>query len=177
MVTYGRLPQAGIAAGIPAHYSHTARLRLGPVTWAKHRGPRAQPQAPFTEAVAGVLREPGSGFLPFVAGAFISLMALFFLLHSFFRKRQAQERHASFWAGVHWQRPVIISLVTLGFVMVLESLGFILASFFLLFILFKWVEKFSWRKAIIIPGVTLGLTYLMFNVFLKASLPKGIFGF
>ena len=83
----------------------------------------------------GALREPGSGFLPFVAGAFISLMALFLLLHSFFRKRGTQERHAALWAGVQWHRPAIISLVTFGFVMVLENLGFLLASFFLLFIL------------------------------------------
>jgi len=125
----------------------------------------------------GALREPGSGFLPFVAGAFISLMALFLLLLSFFRKPGTQERLAAFWSGVHWHRPAVISLVTFAFVLVLEHLGFILASFFLLFILFKWVEKFSWKKALTIPTLTLGLTYLMFNVFLKATLPKGIFGF
>jgi len=123
----------------------------------------------------GALREPGSGFLPFIAGAFISLMALGFLIISFLRRREAQKKLS--WADVQWHRPAIISLVTLGFVMVLENLGFLLASFFLLFILFKWVEKFSWKKAVIIPTLTLGVTYLMFNVFLKASLPKGIFGF
>lgn len=125
----------------------------------------------------GALREPGSGFLPFVAGCFISLMAVFLFLHSLLRRREAQDKPSSFWAGVHWHRPVIISLVTFGFVLVLERLGFILAGFFLLVILFKGVEKFSWKKAMIIPTLTLGLTYLLFNVFLKASLPKGIFGF
>ncbi len=125
----------------------------------------------------GVFREPGSGFLPFIAGCFISLMALFLLLNSLLRKREAQDKPSAFWAGVHWHRPLIISLLTFGFVLVLERLGFILAGFFLLVILFKGVEKFSWKKALFIPALTLGLTYLLFNVFLKASLPKGIFGF
>lgn len=125
----------------------------------------------------GVLREPGSGFLPFIAGCFISLMAVFIFLNSFLRKRETQDKPSAFWAEVNWHRPAIISLLTFGFVLVLEWLGFILASFFLLFILFKGVEKFSWKKAMIIPTLTLGLTYLLFNVFLKASLPKGIFGF
>ena len=123
----------------------------------------------------GALREPGSGFLPFIAGCFIGLMALGFLIISFLRRREAQTKLS--WADVHWHRPLIISLLTLGFVMILERLGFILASLFLLFTLFKWVERFSWKKAIFIPALTLGLTYLLFNVFLKASLPKGIFGF
>ncbi len=70
---------------------------------------------------------------------------------------RAQGKLAALWAGVNWHRPVIISLLILGFILVLERLGFILTSFLLLFILFKWVEKFSWRKAIIIPALTLGL--------------------
>lgn len=125
----------------------------------------------------GALREPGSGFLPFIAGCFISLMALFLFLNSVFRKRETQAKLLAFWTEVNWHRPGIISLLTFGFVLVLEHLGFILAGFLLLLILFKGVEKFSWKKAMIIPTITLGLTYLLFNVFLKASLPKGIFGF
>jgi putative tricarboxylic transport membrane protein len=125
----------------------------------------------------GALREPGSGFLPLIAGCFISLMAVFLFLNSFLRKQKTQAKLSPFWVEVHWHRPLIISLLTFGFVLVLERLGFILAGFFLLVILFKGVEKFSWKKAMIIPTITLGLTYLLFNVFLKASLPKGIFGF
>jgi len=125
----------------------------------------------------GAMREPGSGFLPFIAGSFIGLMALGIFLSSILRKRETQAKLSAFWKEVHWHRPAIISLLTFGFVLVLEWLGFILAGFLLLLSLFKGVEKFSWKKAMIIPTLTLGLTYLLFNVFLKASLPKGIFGF
>jgi putative tricarboxylic transport membrane protein len=125
----------------------------------------------------GSLHEPGSGFLSFLAGGFISLVAVVIFLQSFIRWRGVPLNLGIFWAGVNWHRSVTISLLTLGFILALEGLGFFITSFLLLLILFKWVEKFSWNKAIIIPVLTLGFTYLLFNVFLKATLPKGIFGF
>jgi putative tricarboxylic transport membrane protein len=125
----------------------------------------------------GKMREPGSGFLPFLAGCFISLMAIIVLLQSFTPRKEARAKLAALWEGVNWRRSLIISLLILGFILALEKLGFILSSFMLMFILFRWVEKFSWSRAIFIPLVTLGCTYLLFDFFLKATLPKGILGF
>jgi putative tricarboxylic transport membrane protein len=125
----------------------------------------------------GTLHEPGSGFLPFLAGGFISLVAMIVFLQSFIRWRGVPLNLTVLWKDVNWHRSVIIGLLTLGFIIALEGLGFFLTSFFLLFLLFKWVEKFSWGKAIIIPVLTLGVTYLLFNILLKATLPKGIFSF
>jgi putative tricarboxylic transport membrane protein len=103
-------------------------------------------------------------------------MAIIVFLQSFARGKD-QGRIAALWTGVNWHRPLIITLAILGFILVLENLGFILTSFLLMFVLFKWVEKISWAKAIFIPGLVLGLTYLVFEVFLKATLPKGFLGF
>jgi putative tricarboxylic transport membrane protein len=77
---------------------------------------------------------------------------------------------------VNWHRSLVISLITLGFILLLEGLGFFITSFLLLFLIFRYVERLSWGKAIIIPVLTLSITYLLFNVFLKSTLPKGIFG-
>jgi len=125
----------------------------------------------------GTLREPGSGFLSFLAGCFISLVAITIFLQTFFRKPKAHSKLKALWAEVNWHRPVTISLLALGFILLLERGGFILAGFLLLLILFRWLEKFSWKKSVIIPAITLGFAYLLFNVFLKATLPKGFFGF
>jgi putative tricarboxylic transport membrane protein len=125
----------------------------------------------------GSLREPGSGFLSFLAGCFICFMAVLVLMESFLRKKEARARLSSLWAGVNWRRPLIISFLVLGFILFLERLGFFLSSFLLIFILLKTVEKFSWSKAVLIPVLTLGCTYLLFDVFLKGTLPKGFLGF
>ncbi len=125
----------------------------------------------------GTMREPGSGFLSFLAGGFICFMAVVVLVQSFIQGEEVRAKLSSLWEGVNWRRPLIISFLILGFILVLEKLGFILSSFLLLFILFKWVENFSWAKAILIPVLTLGCTYLLFDFFLKATLPKGFLGF
>ena len=125
----------------------------------------------------GKMREPGSGFLPFLAGCFISFMAIIVLLQSFTSQKETRTKLAALWKGVNWKRPLIISFLILGFILALESLGFFLTSFSLLLILFRWVEKFPWKKALIIPLLTLGCTYLLFNILLKVTLPRGILGF
>jgi putative tricarboxylic transport membrane protein len=125
----------------------------------------------------GTLHEPGSGFLSFLAGCFMCIMAVVVLVQSFIQGDEVRAKLASLWEGVNWRRPLIITLLVLGFILFLEKLGFILSSFLLLFILLKSVEKFSWSKAILIPVLTMGCTYLIFDFFLKATLPKGFLGF
>jgi len=124
----------------------------------------------------GTLREPGSGFLSFLAGGFISLVAAIIFLQSLIRWRGLPLNLKDHWAGVNWHRPLTIGFLTLGFILLLERLGFFITSFLLLFLLFRYVERLSWGKAILIPVLTLGVTYLLFNVFLKSTLPRGIFG-
>ena len=125
----------------------------------------------------GTLREPGSGFLAFLAGCFISLIALGIFLKSFILWRVVRLDFASLWMEANWRRPAVIGLLVLGFILALERLGFILSGFLLLLVLFRVVEKFSWKKALIIPALTLGFAYLLFNVFLKATLPRGFLDF
>jgi putative tricarboxylic transport membrane protein len=125
----------------------------------------------------GTLREPGSGFLAFLAGGFISVIALGIFLKSFILWRGVRLNFASLWMEANWRRPAVIGLLILGFILALERLGFILSGFLLLLILFRWVEKFSRKKALIIAALTLGISYLLFNVLLKATLPQGFLDF
>lgn len=125
----------------------------------------------------GALHEPGPGFLPFLASCFVCLMAIIVFLQSLVQKKEAAVNLSALWAGVDWHSTLIITLLLVGFIVVLEWLGFIPSSFFLLFILFRWEGKMSWTKAIAIPVVTLSITYLLFVVFLKSTIPKGILGF
>jgi len=121
-----------------------------------------------TQLGLGTLREPGSGLLAFMAGVFVSLIALGIFVKSLIQWRSIRLDFAPLWSEANWRRPAIIGLMTLGF---------ILTGFLLLLVLFRWVERFSWKKALIIPAVTLGFSYLLFNVFLKATLPRGFLNF
>ena len=125
----------------------------------------------------GTMHEPGSGFLAFLAGGFVSCIALGIFLQSILRFRGTPLQIKALWAGSGWHKSLIVAFLTLGFILALEGLGFFITSFLLLFGLFKGMEKLSWGKAVFIPALTLTVTYVVFNIFLKSNLPRGIFGF
>jgi putative tricarboxylic transport membrane protein len=130
-----------------------------------------------TQLGLGSLREPGAGFLTFLAGALISLMAMIVFFQSFLKDQGPQVRLSALWEGVNWHRPILISLLTLGYILLLERLGFLITSFLLLIVILKGLENFVWKKALLIPALTVGISYLLFNFLLKVTLPKGPFGF
>ena len=71
----------------------------------------------------------------------------------------------------------MVALLILGYILVVERMGFLLTGFLFLFVILKVVEKLSWEKAIFVPICTLSVSYFLFIFFLKANLPKGILGF
>lgn len=124
----------------------------------------------------GTLREPGTGFFPFLTGGFTSLMALLVLFRAFLLKKEFQAKISSFWRGRMWHRPLAVGALMAGYVLVLENVGFLPTSFVVLLLMLRLVEKFSWGKAVLISLSASALTYLVFQVLLKATLPKGILG-
>ena len=125
----------------------------------------------------GTLGEPGSGFLSFVAGSCLTLMALILFIQSFIREKELPDKISVLWHGMKWHRSVMIALVLLGYILGLESIGFILCSLILIFLMLRVLEKYSWGKSILISVTASAFSYLIFSVLLKVMLPKGIFWF
>jgi hypothetical protein len=125
----------------------------------------------------GTMREPGTGFFPFLAGCFFTLLALIVFVRSLVPGRGFQARISSLWEGAIWHRPLAVGILMAGYILALERIGFLLTSLVVLLIMLKGVEKFSWWKALLISILSSGSTFLLFHVLLKATLPSGIFGF
>ena len=121
--------------------------------------------------------QPGSGFLTFVAGSFVTAMAVVVFLQSLRVDRAAQMRVSQLWLGVKWHRTIIITLLTALFIAVFETLGFFICSYALLVTIMRWLEGLSWKISLLVPAVTIVSTYVLFKTILKISLPAGIFGF
>ncbi|MDH4267590.1 MAG: hypothetical protein OEW45_18340, partial [Deltaproteobacteria bacterium] len=62
----------------------------------------------------GTLGEPGSGFLSFLAGSFICLMALIIFIQSFLQGKGFQVKISTLWEGVRWHRAAIVGLLLLA---------------------------------------------------------------
>ena len=119
--------------------------------------------------------EPGSGFMPLTASAFVCLMAALVFLQSF---RQRQGRKLSeLWKGVYWRRSLAVGVLTLAYVLALETLGFFITGLLLLVAVMKGLEGLGWKKTLTISVLTLVVSYVVFKVMLKSTLPVGILGF
>ncbi len=125
----------------------------------------------------GEMGQPGSGFLTFVAGCFVALMAVIVFIQSYRADPAAQRRVSELWQGVKWYRAILITILIALFIAVFETLGFFICSFALLFVIMKWLEGLDWKTSILVPALTIAGTYILFKTVLKISLPAGIFGF
>ncbi len=120
--------------------------------------------------------EPGSGFLPIIAGGFICAMAIAVYIQTYTDKEMAKSRFADHWRGTHWARTIILVLLTLAFVWLIEILGYFVTSILLLVVIMKFLEKLNWFKSIVIPIITVTLTYLLFSSMLDTNMPRGVIG-
>jgi putative tricarboxylic transport membrane protein len=83
-----------------------------------------------------------------------------------------------FWPeGEYVTRIVVIIFLLFMFVFALDYLGFVLTTFLFMFSLLKLIESRKLRTLFLIAGLTTVLSYAIFELWLKANLPKGFLGF
>jgi putative tricarboxylic transport membrane protein len=124
----------------------------------------------------GNLHEPGPGFITFFAGAILIILSLSLFL-STFRDQKTQVRLQTLWAGLETGKILYVIILLVAYTFLLKFLGFLISTFFLLFLLFR--VKGTYRlKSIFLMSllVTVG-SYIIFEIWLKAQLPKGVLGF
>lgn len=120
----------------------------------------------------GDMHSPGPGFISFWSGLVLGLMALGLVIGSFLKKEGRAGEEFLNWKSVAW---VIFSLF--GFLLILDTLGFILSTFLFVFFLLELVERKRWFFSLGVAGLTAIFSYVIFAILLKAQLPQGIFNF
>lgn len=115
----------------------------------------------------GTPSRPGSGFLAFCAGTLLGLFSLVLICKN--------------WGLRHSQKPlsrrVLIALVILlTYSLVLDYLGFVVATFILVGIFSRLASPRPWWALLIISTSVTFLAYLLFGVLLRVYFPKGFLG-
>jgi cell division protein FtsW (lipid II flippase) len=98
-----------------------------------------------------------------------ALPALWFSLQSYMQRRLIVFLDPTHDPGAAYnidQALIAIGFLTLGYILALERIGFLLSGFLLLFVILKGVENLSWRKALWVVFLTLGVSYLLFHFIL-----------
>jgi len=121
----------------------------------------------------GSFSDPGPGALPFVLGLVFILLALIYLVKSVL-VGEPRDTTGSFTIGTGWRKvaSVIVALVVSA--IVFESLGFLITVFLLITVSMLLMEPQRWMLAVFM-GLAFSLgSYVIFDIWLKVQLPRGI---
>ena len=125
----------------------------------------------------GSLSEPGTGFMPFIVGLGIIILAILHLLESAIIKGKRPAERASPWSGIQWKPVVYTLIVILAYILMLPKLGYLIATSFAMIFLLKSGKAMSWTVAIFVGILTSAISYLIFGIWLNVSFPRGLFHF
>ena len=121
----------------------------------------------------GTLREPGPGALPFGLGLVIVLLSAILLINSL--RKGKLEKPPVFGKQA---RKVIAAVAFLVIdTLFLESLGYLIAIFILIVVIMLIMKPRQWISAVVLGAVSSVSTYVLFDTWLKVSLPKGFLYF
>jgi putative tricarboxylic transport membrane protein len=123
----------------------------------------------------GEWHAPGPGFIPFWAGVILGGLSFLLLLTAYFHRSADLKR--GWTKEVLWGRWSFTLISIVVYTLFLEILGFILSTFILINVLILALKPRFWKTALIVATVATGSSYLIFQVWLKAQLPRGFFGF
>ena len=125
----------------------------------------------------GSLHEPGQGLVAFVSGIFLCGIGTVMVIAEAFSKGQPESRAGILHAfrGIPWPRLIFTIGLIVGYLLVLNILGYILSTLLLMYGMFYDWEKKSWFSSLLFSIVTAGSSYLVFEVWLQCQLPRGIF--
>ena len=124
----------------------------------------------------GSIVSPGPGFFPLCLAAALTLVSVALVVTAL-RTPPAAAGPAS-GAHIGGQLKVVGTLGSLVvYALVLERLGFLLATFVLLLFFFKALQRQRWLAALGGSLATSLATYLVFKVWLGVNLPAGLWSF
>jgi putative tricarboxylic transport membrane protein len=124
----------------------------------------------------GTLHEPGPGFITFFAGAILALLSLS-LFFSSLRDKKDRSGSQSLWAGLDPLKVLYVIVLLVAYTFLLKPVGFLISTFFLLFLLFRIKGTYRLKSVFLMSLLVTVGSYIVFEIWLKAQLPKGVLGF
>ena len=125
----------------------------------------------------GSFHQPHAGFMPFLSGLILGLLALADLISGIVDHWKEEKEDKQIWANIHWRKLFLTLALLFIFTILFNTLGFIIATIPLLFFLYRLMEPRRWWVVIVTSVITTGLFYLGFKVGLGSQLPQGFLGF
>ena len=124
----------------------------------------------------GRISNPGAGFFPFWLGIGL-VVCTGVLITKFIRSAGKKSSDDSgFWKGIAWGKVLLVVIGMLLYAFLLEPLGYLIATSFLMIFLFKTTESQRWLSVVVWSVAVSILTYVLFKVWLEVQFPVGFLG-
>jgi heme A synthase len=125
----------------------------------------------------GSVRQPGPGFIFFLAGLLLVSLSIVDLGKSLVRVSKTDPGQEPLWSGVRWPKVLLVFIGMSVYLYIFKFLGFFVCTFLLMIFLFKAVETTKWWASILGSLITILIVHGIFKVWLKVPFPAGVFGF
>jgi putative tricarboxylic transport membrane protein len=116
----------------------------------------------------GTPTEPQPGFLPFVSAIILIILSLILLIQAFHGSSTGFQTVGELW------RPLLLTVGLLFYSIVLDLLGYVIATIILSAVILRVLDTRTWWK---VAAVSLALSigsYVLFDGLLGVTLPHGI---
>lgn len=124
----------------------------------------------------GDFASPGTGFMPLLAGLAIVFFSFLGLVHGTLRRKQGVGWKPSL-RGLRWEKSLVVVAALFAYILLLTPLGFSLCTALFIGFLLRTVKPQKWPVVAAGSVLTSLGSYAVFELWLKAQLPKGPWGF
>lgn len=118
----------------------------------------------------GSFDNPGPGLFPLLSGIILTCLSLILLI----KATKLPEVDIFNLSKEGHIRVFGLPGAIILYAIVVDFLGFVIATFFLLTYFLKFISKYSWKRAILFALLAALSTYLIFNILLEVGLPSGL---
>jgi hypothetical protein len=123
----------------------------------------------------GTFSSPDSGLMPFLVGLAIASLAAIGFIYATLEKRRG-----SGWTPLlkkfRWERVLIVLASLAGYIFLVRTLGFLICTALFIGFLLKAIVPQRWSIVFAVAVITALASYGIFELWLKAQLPRGILG-
>ena len=112
--------------------------------------------------------------MPFLAGLIICVFATAIFIQALLDKSSVGEK---IWAHLKFRKLVFTILMLTAYAFLIKPIGFLIGTFFLILLLSRYMGYQTWVRSVLLAFSSSILSYLLFEMWLKAQLPRGIIGF
>ena len=124
----------------------------------------------------GSFKNPGPGFFPFIAGLVLGILAATVFFQARRAAASARETNQPLWTNPSGVKKVVLTTIAvLVYAISMNYLGFLISTFIFFIFLLRTIEPQRWSLVILESLLASGISYVVFEIWLQAQLPRGLF--